>query len=92
MRIVIDGIEKDMKRRYTYHLLDRFNRESNTISMARTTGYTCNAVAELLLDGTFKQHGINPPEYVGRATGCYERVIEYLAQRSVTYSIESSSL
>jgi saccharopine dehydrogenase-like NADP-dependent oxidoreductase len=92
MRIVIDGVEKDEKRRYTYHLLDRFNRESNTISMARTTGYTCNAVAELLLDGTFQQHGINPPEYVGRATGCYERVIEYLAQRSVTYSIESSSL
>ena len=92
MRIVIDGFEMGNKRRYTYHLLDRFNRDTQTISMARTTGYTCNAVAELVLDGTFTQHGINPPEYVGRHVGCYERVVEYLAQRDVIYSIESTSL
>lgn len=92
MRIVMDGIENGLKKRYTYHLLDRFNRASNTISMARTTGYTCNAVAELVLDGTFKNHGINPPEYVGRTEGCYEKVTDYLAQRDVTYSIESINL
>jgi len=91
MRIVIDGEERGMNRRYTYHLLDRFNRTTNTISMARTTGYTCNAVAELVLEGTFEQHGINPPEYVGRAAGCYERVVEYLAQRDVIYSIDTTS-
>jgi lysine 6-dehydrogenase len=92
MRIVIDGLENGAGKRYTYHLLDRFNRETHTISMARTTGYTCNAVAELVLDGTFQQHGINPPEYVGRAAGCYERVVEYLAQRNVFYSITSSPI
>jgi saccharopine dehydrogenase-like NADP-dependent oxidoreductase len=92
MRIVIDGLENGAGKRYTYHLLDRFSRETNTISMARTTGYTCNAVAELVLDGTFRQNGINPPEYVGRAAGCYERVIEYLAQRNVFYSITSSTI
>jgi lysine 6-dehydrogenase len=92
MRIVLDGLEQGIKRRYTYHLLDRFNRSTDTISMARTTGYTCNAVAELILDGTFKHPGINPPEYVGRATGCYQRVVDYLAQREVTYSIESTLL
>ncbi len=92
MRIVIDGVEGGAGKRYTYHLLDRFNRSTNTISMARTTGYTCNAVAELVLDGSFQQHGINPPEYVGRVAGCYERVVEYLAQRDVHYSIESTPL
>jgi saccharopine dehydrogenase-like NADP-dependent oxidoreductase len=92
MRIVIDGIENGVSKRYTYHLLDRFNRENNTISMARTTGYTCNAVAELVLDGNFLQPGINPPEFVGRVNGCYERVVEYLAQRNVFYTIESSHL
>lgn len=90
MRIVIDGKENDAQKRYTYHLLDRFNRETQTISMARTTGYTCNAVAELVLDGTYNHVGISPPEFVGRAAGCYQRVVEYLAQRSVIYSIESS--
>ncbi|MFM7725318.1 MAG: saccharopine dehydrogenase family protein [Flavobacteriales bacterium] len=92
MRIVIDGVEKGAQKQYVYHLLDRFNRETQTISMARTTGYTCNAVAELVLDGTFESHGINPPEFVGRAAGCYERVVEYLAQRNVIYSIESKQV
>ena len=92
MRIEIDGLEKGEHRRYTYHLLDRYNRNTQTISMARTTGYTCNAVAELVLDGTFTQHGINPPEYVGRYAGCFERVVKYLAQRDVIYSVESISL
>jgi saccharopine dehydrogenase-like NADP-dependent oxidoreductase len=92
MRIVIDGSEQGVKKRYVYHLLDRFNRATNTISMARTTGYTCNAVAELVLEGTFQNHGINPPEYVGRTKGCYEKVVDYLAQREVTYSIESINL
>jgi saccharopine dehydrogenase-like NADP-dependent oxidoreductase len=92
MRIVIDGIENGNSCRHIYHLLDRFNKETNTISMARTTGYTCNAVAELVLDGTFQQVGINPPEFVGRAAGCYERVVEYLAQRNVAYSINSTTL
>jgi saccharopine dehydrogenase-like NADP-dependent oxidoreductase len=90
MRIVIDGLEGGAQKRYTYHLLDRFNRETQTISMARTTGYTCNGVVELVLDGTFQRHGINPPEYVGQTTGCYHRVVEYLAQRNVVYAIEST--
>ena len=92
MRIVIDGKENDAQKRYTYHLLDRFSRETQTISMARTTGYTCNAVAELVLDGSYNHVGISPPEFVGRAAGCYTRVVEYLAQRSVIYSIESTTV
>jgi saccharopine dehydrogenase-like NADP-dependent oxidoreductase len=92
MRIIIDGIEGGAAKRYTYHLLDRFNRDTQTISMARTTGYTCNAVAELVLDGTFVSVGVNPPEFVGQTAGCYARVVEYLSQRGVHYKIESSIL
>jgi saccharopine dehydrogenase-like NADP-dependent oxidoreductase len=92
MRIVIDGVEAGANKRYTYHLLDRFNRDTQTISMARTTGYTCNAVAELLLDGTFNRQGVNPPEYVGQTPGCYARVVDYLARRGVHYQIQSTLL
>jgi saccharopine dehydrogenase-like NADP-dependent oxidoreductase len=92
MRIVMDGVEHGVNKRYTYHLLDRFNRDTQTISMARTTGYTCNAVAELILDGSFVKPGINPPEYVGRAVGCFERVVKYLAERNVIYSLEAKEI
>ena len=92
MRIVIEGKENNVGKRYTYHLLDRFNRDTQTISMARTTGYTCNAVVELVLDGSYNQLGISPPEFVGRASGCYARVVEYLAKRNVVYAIESKNM
>lgn len=85
MRIIIDEEWNGKIKQTTYHLLDRYDRNNEIISMARTTGYTCSAVAELVLDGKFQQSGINPPEFVGRVNGCFESVLEYLAQRNVIY-------
>jgi saccharopine dehydrogenase-like NADP-dependent oxidoreductase len=51
--------------------------------MARTTGYTCTAVARLVLDGTFTAKGVCPPEYVGAADGCFERVVADLQTHGV---------
>ena len=83
MRIVIEG-EKDSKRlRYTYHLLDRFDRETRTTSMARTTGYTCTIVARQVLSGLFMRKGICPPEYVGAAAGCYGDLLAGYEKRSI---------
>jgi lysine 6-dehydrogenase len=87
MRIIIEGDENGQKKRYTYHLLDRYNRATETISMARTTGYTCNAVAELVLNNQFSVKGISPPEIVGRTGGCFDSVVNYLAAREVNYEV-----
>ncbi len=88
MRIIIEGIENGQKKKYTYHLLDRYDKSSEIISMARTTGYTCTAAAELVLNNQFAVKGICPPEYVGREKGCYEFVVKYLADRNVHYTIQ----
>ena len=85
MRIVVDGIENGGPKKYQYNLLDRFDRKTNTISMARTTGYTCAAAANLLLDGGFAQKGVNPPEYVGEAEGNLTYILKYLEERGVAY-------
>jgi len=88
MKIVIEGIKDDKKLRYTYDMLDRYDREKGIISMARTTGYTCTAVARVLLEGKFNQKGIIPPEYLGKNTEVYRSVIDYLAKRNVVFSEE----
>lgn len=67
----------------TYRLFDRTDLATGTSSMARTTGYTCTAIAQLVLDGAFNRIGICPPEYVGATAGCFERVTAYLAERGV---------
>lgn len=87
MRIVIEGIENGENKRFTYHLLDRFDRDTNTISMARTTGYTCTAVANLLLDGGFKTQGVSAPETVGEIPGNLAYILKYLEERRVKYLV-----
>ncbi len=55
--------------------------------MARTTGYTCTAVARLVAAGTFRRAGICPPEYVGQAPGCADAVLADLAARGVHFTV-----
>jgi saccharopine dehydrogenase-like NADP-dependent oxidoreductase len=55
--------------------------------MARTTGYTCTAVANLVLDNTFTRKGICPPEFVGEDEACFSSIMKYLKARSVNYDI-----
>ena len=85
MRIIINGIEDMQEVTYQYNLLDRF--QDDTISMARTTGFTCTAVANLVVDGSYKRIGISPPEYLGEH---FKFVKEYLQNRGVHYKVIKS--
>tara|TARA_B100001758_G_scaffold214596_1_gene199761 strand:- start:399 stop:1502 length:1104 start_codon:yes stop_codon:yes gene_type:complete len=85
MRIIIKGEEEGKEVTYQYNLLDRY--QDNTISMARTTGFTCTAVVNLVLNGTYNKVGISPPEYLGRH---FEFVKAYLEKRNVKYNIKKS--
>jgi lysine 6-dehydrogenase len=85
MRIVVEG-EKDGRRaRYTWDLLDRYDRETGTTSMARTTGYTCTAAVRLVAAGLYGRKGISPPEFVGRDAAAYEFMMRELAARGVVF-------
>lgn len=88
MRIIISGKENGQTKTYTYSLLDRFDSETNTTSMARTTGYTCTAVADLILSEKYNRKGISPPEYIGEVGNNYEYVKEYLEARGIIYQLE----
>ena len=90
MRVVISGEEDGKPVTYTYDLYDEYDPSTGTLSMARTTGYTCTAVARLVLDGGYSQMGISPPEFVGRVDGCRERVEKYLEDRDVRCRMQRS--
>ncbi len=85
MRVEVEG-EKDGQRvSYGYDLLDRCDMATGTLSMARTTGYTCTSVVRAVAQGLYRAPGISPPEYLGRAPGVYEFVMRELAQRGVVF-------
>ena len=87
MRVVVEGKEKGNYKRYTYDLLDRYDQETKTSSMERTTGYTCTAVANLLLEGLYGQKGISPPEFLGKDENCFQYILNYLKARNVVYHL-----
>lgn len=87
MRITLEGSSKGTKKTFIYNLLDRYDRSSNTISMARTTGYTCTAVANLVLEEKFTEKGVLPPEFVGTDPENFRFIINYLEERGVHYMI-----
>lgn len=87
MRIRITGEENGIKKTYQYNLLDRTDKITDTLSMARTTGFTCTAVAHLIAEGKFTRKGICPPEYVGEQESDFQFIRHYLKQRNVQYTV-----
>jgi len=86
MRVLIAGKEDHKDRKFSYSLFDRFGRKSGISSMARTTGYTCTAVARLVLENHFTTKGICPPEDIGAAEGCFEEILKHLEKRNIELS------
>lgn len=56
-------------------------------AMARTTGYTCAAIASLLLEGKDElSPGIWPPELIAQSSRRYSYIAEYLQARGIQWS------
>jgi len=69
-----------------YNLLDRYDIETKTSSMSRTTGYTCTASANLIAKKIFNEKGVFPPELVGNRKPAFDFVMDYLQERNVVWS------
>lgn len=83
MRIVVEGTKDGATLRHTFTLLDYYNTDTETSSMARTTGYTCTAMVNLVARGLWTQPGLAPPETVGRNASCFDAVLGHLEARGV---------
>jgi len=88
MRVMVEGDDNGRRKRITYHLYDEFDRATMVSSMSRTTGYTCTAAANLVLDGKFSEKGVFPPELVGGKGDCFHYIMNYLKERGVNYVME----
>ncbi|MDJ0762260.1 MAG: saccharopine dehydrogenase C-terminal domain-containing protein [Myxococcota bacterium] len=85
MQVQITGEKNGTPCRYTFDLLDRYDPETQTHSMARTTGYTGTVVLTMLAEGLYDKVGISPPEYLGKDSRCVDYIFNGLSQRGVHY-------
>ncbi len=88
MRVIVGGVENGTPVTYTYDLLDRYDPQTKTSSMARTTGYTCTAAARLILEGAYTRKGISTPEFLGEEEAHFRFILDHLQSRHVEYRME----
>lgn len=86
MRVTVKGTNKNGKETTViYNLHDEYCPKTNTSSMARTTGYTATAAANMFLEGLFSEKGVFPPELVGKHEQCFNYFMSYLEERGIIY-------
>ena len=89
--VCIDGNEGGKNSSHHYYVFDSYDSVNENSSMARTTGFTCSAVARLILDGEYSAKGICPPEYLGADDVCYNNVLSYLKSRNININHTETS-
>ena len=92
MRITVEGAKDGARNRTSYDLIDRFDHETGTTSMARTTGYTATVVARLLAGGLDVEPGILPPEFLGRDPETVAAILAGLRERGIDYQKTTETL
>ncbi len=85
MRIIVQGIENGVNKEIVYNLYDEYDSTEKISSMARTTGFTATATADMILNNVFNEKGMFPPELVGKNPVCFNYILEYLEKRNIYY-------
>ena len=86
LRVVCEGVSGDKGQRLTYELFDRTDASTGDTAMARTTGFPCAIAVRMLVEGTFREPGVHPPEFLGRDPKVYELLRAELEKRGVSMS------
>jgi len=92
MRITLKGENSGGRiEKVVYNLYDEYCDETQTSSMARTTGYTATAIANLFLEGLFSMKGVFPAELLGKNETCFNYIMDYLRDRGIHYEKTSTT-
>jgi len=83
LRVIVEGTRKGQPARHVYDLYDETSGADGVTSMARATAFPCACAARMLADGTLREPGVHPPEWLGMRAGIFERLVGELAAREV---------
>ena len=86
MKVLAEGLKNGEKVRYTWDLFDRYDPNTRTHSMARTTGYTATVALRMIAAGVYDRKGMSVPEYIGEKPECVKYLLDGLKERGVVYT------
>lgn len=88
MRIIVKGKTQEGKsKQFQWDLFDKYDNQTSVHSMARTTGYAATAALRLIESGTYGEHGINVPEFVGKDEKSVAFILEQLEERGIHFNM-----
>jgi saccharopine dehydrogenase-like NADP-dependent oxidoreductase len=90
MRVIVEGMQGGQHRRFTWDLLDFYDRQTGATSMSRTTAFPCTIVARMLVRGEISMSGVIPPELLGQQAGVLDGVLVELEKRGVRFTFTTA--
>jgi saccharopine dehydrogenase-like NADP-dependent oxidoreductase len=101
MRVIIEGEEEAKGKgkakakakgkakgiRIVYDLYDEYDPETDTSSMARTTGYTCTGAVGLITNNMLSEKGVIPPEKAALNDKSFQYLLKHLKDRDIDYRV-----
>jgi len=92
LKSIVEGDKDGQNKRFTIDLFDKYCADTDTNSMARTTGYTATSTLRLIADGFYTVKGISPPEYLGRSPECVDYLQKKLQERGVIWHVTEEAM
>lgn len=84
LKVIIEGVTDSIPTKVEYLLFDKTDEITKDFSMGRTTGFTANAIMNLLLNERINSVGVLTPEEVAFDDANFEFVVEYLSKRKIS--------
>jgi lysine 6-dehydrogenase len=87
MQIQVEGVKDGKSLRYTYDLLDFYDVNLDETSMARTTGYPCSIMGQLIVENEFAYtEGVCAPEFIGQNHKVVDKLMSQLKKKGIVFN------
>jgi saccharopine dehydrogenase-like NADP-dependent oxidoreductase len=83
LKVEVSGARDGLQKRLEYTLLERYDEKRGITAMARTTAYPASIIAQLILGKAIKEHGVVPPEKLGKNEKLFQTFMNELRKRKV---------
>ncbi len=92
LRVTAEGTRGGRRVRQTYDLFDRFDPNTMTTSMARTTASPAAIVARAIMSGSLTAPGVFAPEALADLPGMFDFIMDELRNRGIKITCRTDEM
>ena len=82
-RVIVSGLKDEEPASWVYEFMDFYDPVEDITAMARTTGFPCSIVAQMIAKGEMDMPGVIHPALIGYDERLSELFFEEMARRDI---------